>query len=360
MARRWALRLLLAALALGAMPSAVGATALARLPVGATIDYRSDPLRSYLPLIPQVNAVGRTLLLADTPELVRGAGLIYRAPVAGPFRVFLYAVDAARLPLYFAVVVRNRTRHPATIEVTRAGIGGPSSEFFGVGTLAQVHYFASARRRAIRILVPAGGGVFLDPALESRPAHPGQLVNAIIDASTAPAALWVSVVAERRPTTVMRGLKLLPPGSGPLMRGTFPTGDFDVTAAVKGGRHYVLVGNNPRYLHGYSLVDHRITTDYGNYGALYDLRVYVTPARAGRLTLLFAGRGTRYQGLAFLSQDGAGRAVALGGGAARALTAHDAVVLAQEGVRTGRTSVLDLQWMPAGASSLPAAFLLNG
>ena len=43
-----------------------------------------------------------------------------------------------------------------------------------------------------------------------------------------------------------------------------------------------------------------------------------------------------------------------------ALSPGEAVVLAHAALRPGRTAFVDLEWMPAGASTLPAAFLLSG
>ncbi len=361
---QWPLRGLagLALAAASAVSLPARAATLAALPVGATVHYAGNPLSGYQPLRVPVAAVGRTLLLCDTPEAVSRPGLLYRDRVQGPFRVFLYALDAARTPLHFTVVVSNPSATPISLEVTRAGIGGPSSQYFGVATLAQAHYFAS---RPLRwITVPAGGSVFLDPTLGLRAAHPGQLVNAIVDAS-AVAPLWVSAVAERRLSADLHGMPLLPPGPGPLMRGTFPNADFDVGASKPAGPAYLLVGQNPRYLHGYSWVDHRVTIDYGNYGVLYNIRIYATLPRLahpGRLSVLFTGRGAGYAGLALLSDGRAGRPVVLAppayGGVA--LSPGEAVVLAHAALRPGRTAFVDLEWMPAGASTLPAAFLLSG
>jgi hypothetical protein len=351
----WALALALA------VPGGARAAPLAALPVGATVRYAVDPLRGYRPLAAAVAAVGRTLLLADSPEVVRGPGLLYRDRVQGPFRVFLYALDGARGPMRFAVVVSNPSPYPVALVVTRAGIGGPSSQYFGVATLAQAHYFASGPPRWLT--VPARGAAFLDPGLSAAVAHPGQLVNAIVDAS-ATEPVWVSMVAERRRSTDLHGMPLLPPGAGPLMRGTFPNADFEVGVSTDLRRPgYVMVGENPRFLHGYSWVDRRVTIDYGNYGVLYNIRIAAaalpaSPVRA--MSVLFTGRGVSYAGLALLSAAGAGRPVILAppayGGVA--LVPDEAVVLAQVHVHPGRTSLVRLQWMPAGASTLPAAFLL--
>jgi hypothetical protein len=327
---------------------------LAHEAVGAVVRYAADPLRGYAPVTASVAAVGRTLLLVDTPEAVRGPGLLYRDRVAGPFRVFLYALDAARRPLAFGVYATDPGPQPALLEVSRIGVGGPSSDYYGVGTLALEHYFLPRPLRLVR--VEPGATVDLLPDLAGRPAHPGQLVNAIVDAAAVSAPVWVSVVAERRASADLHGLDLLPPGPGPLMRGTFPNGDFSVAARFGPGPGYVLVGAYPRYLHGFSAVDHRPTVDYGNYGVLYDLRLEASGAEEGLRTVLFLGRGLGYAGLGLLAGPGGGRPVGLFRGLASPLTPRDAVVLAHLPVRPGRLTRLHLQWMPAGASTLPAAF----
>lgn len=353
---------LLAALLLlwGAAPAA-GAGGLWGLPSGTVVWYQHDPLRGYRPFAVRVRAGGRTLLLSDSPEAVSSPGVLYAAAVRGPFRVFLYAWDASDRPLYFTIIVRNPGTEPVQLRVSRAGIGGPSSYYFGVAVMAQAHYFRSGNGAPVpTIQLAPGQSAFLLPALTQRAAHPGQLVNAIVDASAPAAPVWVATVAETRPRADLAGLHLLPPDrQSPLMRGTFPNADFDLAVSGHGGRRYLLVGESPGYLHGFSALDHRAVIDYGNYGVLYTLQLWESVRRPTALTLLFQPRSGAYAGIALLADAQGGRSVVLAPDPGGALAPRlQAVVLGHWRLSADSMQLLALQWMPAGAGTLPATFFL--
>jgi hypothetical protein len=344
------------------MPAARGASSVASAAPGTTVNFSTDPTAGMTALTDTEQGGGSTLLFSDDPESLPGPGIAYQDTVGGVFRVFLYHQNGSGSALYLGVVVANPGTSAVTVTVQRAGLGGPATSGIAAGKQAVQSWFASSGSWSITL--KPGASAWLYPALSQTQLPVGEVESAIVDAA-ASGPLRVSVVAQRKPSTSLAGLKVLPntytSPSGTPMRGTFQqsalsdTYSADASGAGQYAYHLADVGS---YLQGYSAVDGVSTVDYGNYGVLYTTTFDVTPSSAttaGQFTLLMNPRGGSFATASLVQGI---EEVLLPGDQVALSPIYEAAVIGQYPLASGTTTVASLQWMPAGGSSLPVDILV--
>ena len=325
---------------------------------GAVAVFGLRPLAVLLPPGAAVPTDHRVLLLSDEPESVRAAGVLYTDTVAGPFRVFLYALDGSGRPLHFHVLaMTDRASKGVRVRITRAGMGGPAVAGADAGVEAADAYAVPGRRRTV-FLVP-GAQAELVPGLSAVPDAPGATVEVVVDAS-ASGPVRVVTAASYGPWPHLTRLPLLAPGGPPgtLMRGTFPHADETITVPVFNWVHQVSVPAIGRDAEGWSAVDAMAVRDRGNYGVSYRIRIVRYPLSLTTLPRLVASAILRWltPPSVLLAPWPLQVWLAGGGLGPRPLRAwRDAWHWPLRGLRTETTR---MHWMAVGGTNLPRVTVL--
>lgn len=302
----------------------------------------------------QLKKSGPVLLYSDSPEMVRGNGILYRDTVSGSVRIFLHHVNAMKGNRKIAVVVRNiSSMHPVKCEVTRRGLGKSAWNYMEEGKNSQRMYFAALGKGETKSIgfgrnveLITGRGFILEP---------GKLLSGAIDIYLdRPAEISVLMCDARNSLDLFtENASVLPPDEY-LLRGTFENADWHYTIKepimMKDGEVMMmhLAGADEGYAKGTDATTGREAEDRGNYGILYTVSFKVEGKRPVRMVLnSLAGE---FAGWAVLEKEGGERMpVAIPGH--RISTAGYYYEMSEIGVlEAGNYNFI---WSPPGSSNLP-------
>lgn len=243
---------------------------------------------------------GGTLLLSDSPEMVRGNGILYQDKVSGFVRLFFYHVNASRDVKKIAVLLTNQGEHTAQVMVSQATLGGPGNPWLKVGKETQAAYFGA--KQAYRLSIPPGGVLPLAASLEETAIVPNMLVNGIYDFEVdQPVTVTVmmlpvteSSISYARTATVLAADECH-------LRGTFaganrritPVRDYDPAAGEIAG---ITLADNEidPYVTGIDATDGSAVLNYGNYGIVYEILLPSKPG--GKVSYYLVPLGGTYAG----------------------------------------------------------------
>ncbi len=297
---------------------------------------------------------GPVLLYSDSPEMVKGNGILYRDTVGGSVRIFLHHVNAMRSDKKIAVVVRNiSSMRPVRCEVTRKGLGKSAWNYMEEGKNSQRIYFATLGKgesktigfsRHIELIT--GRGFILEP---------GKLLSGSIELYlNRPAEISVLMCDVKNSLDLFtENASVLPPDEY-LLRGTFKDADWHYTIrepiAMQDDEVMMmhLASEEEGYAKGIDATNGMETVNCGNYGILYKISFAVSGRRPVRMVLnSLAGK---FAGWAVIEKEGVERkAVPIP--RHRISTAGHYYEMSEIGVLDeGNYNFI---WSPPGGSSLP-------
>lgn len=311
---------------------------------------------------------GPPLLFSDQPEYVRGEGILARGTFApGAWRLFVYHVNQdSGLAKYFPVVVRNLSDKDVTVVVHREGVRGPSTGYNWVGQEALRAFLLSNQPR--RIVIPAGGWALLDPVGLSRPVGENQLIEGLYEGEVdGPVEMLVLAT---------NGLDDLEPDRfqpyevdpGKNMRGTFPSADRYVELEWKGGEEQgIWLFASGKYYDPFQVgrdeLDGNTRMNFGNYGVIYHITLRLRSEERQRVRVLFgSGSGCGFAGAVRITAGPQpGRVVRIPETPRRTFPGYgrEMSFLAQFELEPGEEVVYGFDFMPPGASCLPALLVVD-
>ncbi len=243
---------------------------------------------------------GGTLLLSDSPEMVRGNGILYQDKVSGPVRLFFYHVNESRDVKKIAVLLTNSGKQAAHVLVSQATLGGPGNSWLQVGKETQAAYFGE--KRTYRFSIPPAGVMPLDATLDETAIVPNMLVNGIYDFEVdQPVTVTVMMLpVTENSIAYARSAPVLAADECHL-RGTFaganrqitPIQEYDpLTGEVAG---ITLADNDfDPYVKGIDATDGSAVLNYGNYGVVY--QILLPSKKGGKISYYLAPLGGSYAG----------------------------------------------------------------
>jgi hypothetical protein len=339
-----------------------------------------------LPVLPVTiaDAHGSQLLLSDKPEyFYAGNGIALQEEVRpGVVRLYIYHVpqpDAGRKTI--SVVIQNLGTGTMKLRMLRSALPRPGKDYHKIGKTGLFVYFDSKPEHSHR-RISASERAVLDPALDATTAGTDDLVHGFYEFEiNQPARI---TVFQRDPgQNSLEAVDTLPKlprdiaghaanGAG---RGVFLTSDFSVTGengfildTTNGPQRLALAdGRRDRYITGHdSLSRLDSTTNSGNYGVMYRVRLKWRSSDGRGLALLMTKRGGdgRYcRGQAGAVQISKGvwpaGTVAIPADKVSYGDPGEMVIIQRfPPPRKGRTGEIELLYSPPGASCIPTPILL--
>ncbi|QDR82596.1 hypothetical protein [Sporomusa termitida] len=243
---------------------------------------------------------GGTLLLSDSPEMVRGNGILYQDTVSGFVRLFFYHVNASRDVKKIAVLLKNQGEHTAQVIVRQATLGGPGNPWLKVGKETQSAYFGE--KQAYRFSIPPAGVMPLAASLEETAIVPNMLVNGIYDFEVdQPVTVTVMMLPVTESSIPYARTATVLAADECHLRGTFaganrqitPVRDYDPAAGEITG---ITLADNEidPYVTGIDATDGSAVLNYGNYGIVYEILLPAKPG--GKVSYYLAPLGGSYAG----------------------------------------------------------------
>lgn len=367
--------------------------ALSTAHVGDIVDITA--FSSQVPTMTKLNVSrtwsGGTLVFSDSPEYVRGPGILYADTLPpGPARFFVYHVNdsanssTSKQDLKVCVIVEpaNAGESPS-ITIKRTIVYGPGTNYGSVGVKSAFDLVGIPQSPTTRTIT---GPTVLDAALESK-VVPGQSTPSLIEAQynveVGGASLKFTIAAFGRyddSLTVYETLQSLPreeksPGVYAHDRGTFP-GNSDKSIVVASGPYstssgmaHIRVGGGAADTYGADAWAGQSTPPgldamlgitssvRGNYGVLYRFSLAATSPDARRVAILMNPRGGASGGGINLGPSLTGQ------GAFYAPAGGSLVSVSTQATLVGRwnpalTPTMNFTWTPPGATSLPVEFIL--
>lgn len=339
--------------------------------VGAIVDLGFSSTAS----IPALNAApnrlattGGTLLYSDDPETALQDGILYRDTMpAGLHRIYLYHVNGTASPRRFSIVLENQGAEAANVTPTKRSMPAASGNYLQVGREgSRLHYENATLPPAL--VVPAGGRALLDAQLDGMSASTNQLVATMHDYTTdRPLRVSVVMVPAGADTLATYPSMIFSPNDGNAREGTFagttrsePSAAYAVSTS--GGMRKLRIGDpnagqTDPPLAGTDAETGLAALLKGNYGVTYDIDLSVANDTSERLGILLNPRGGNYGGYVRTTLNGATTATMVPTGSLVVPPTTQGGVCALLDLPHG-TSTLKLEFIPAGASSLPIEFLL--
>lgn len=320
------------------------ASAQLRSPLRPPPVVRDTKVLTYVNLSPTVTSDATPLLFSDSPERPTEPGVLYRDTVTGTARVVAYHVNGLGRPARLMVLTRGVGAGDVRIRTLRRGSAttGPDPV---IGQQTLLRYFAS-RPLPPRSLAPGEIGVLYSTA----PLAPNVVTSVMLDFEVSGATEVTVLIVPATPRPSPSALLALPALARDAhhQRGTFIGANRSLDVTLPAGTARVTLGGAPDLpLRGRDALTGDEQTLLGNFGVLYTVRVRGASGR----TLGFSTRGGRYRGLLSV-RDGERHATRLVG-QRRALTDPAALPL----LWSARTDTLDVQFVPANGSNLPAALV---
>ena len=249
---------------------------------------------------------GGTLIFSDSPEYVRGNGILYSDTVSGDARILFYHLNATGVNKKLAVVVENAYPIENKIEITRGGISLPDNNFLSVGKATQFMYMKNNFNESFTL--QKGERKLFQPEMNDLVIQPGHLIYGVYDFNAAnPVKISVMMYpATSDPLTFIDGATILPKDNYK-MRGTFKRmnrsirlqKDYDPKVD---GIGYVLIGDNVTdfFKRGIDATDGEEVVNYGNYGVNYTIDFHTKALTRFCLSPL----GGKYAGAVRFHHDG--------------------------------------------------------
>ncbi|GIP14674.1 hypothetical protein J40TS1_03160 [Paenibacillus montaniterrae] len=352
----------------------------------------------------------RKLLVSDSPENIKEAGILYQDHIEGKARLYANHVNEMDRGVTLAILATNDTEHPVTLKTTRQGASQPSQFAMIVGSEAAIDFLSDESSdvesdRAsgnsgdeLLTIAPGETAVYRHfPALA-----PKYGVNAIYDVEASGELLISFVAIEDRmdedeksssDRSVMGQMGADPAGqteaetetvnqadhaylhdnapldaiaTGPVselldlpklsynghVRGSFNRSEivWDVYPSKQGRKRVqrlmIADGSSDPFIQGFDPQRDSVAPLYGNYGAVYNITIH----KPGRMAILLMARGGSFKG-AFKVNEQFVRVPSSG------------MLNAFEGFVTLATTKPDdkqltLQFMPPAGSSLPIMLVL--
>lgn len=257
---------------------------------------------------PIITEDGPKLIFSDSPEMVPDCGVMYRDIIEGKVRLFFHHVNDTKSDKKLAVVLRNTSFRPVEVTMGNRGISQPRRDWMLAGKEAQQEYFQSEGHitafkilRYQELLSWQDGTVF----------KPQQLITGIIDLNIAkPVEISILML----PVKTQFNLALdtyqpLPPDTGNVLRGTFPTSNCHVTLQepfdTEGDKivEIKLADDviNP-FIRGIDALTGKPVFNNGNYGVMYD--VHFDTKGKGEALVKFSPEGGIYAGYGKIGEAG--------------------------------------------------------
>lgn len=271
------------------------------LPVFAAMPLSLRDMADILPEWPVTSIdTGGKLIFSDSPEMVEREGILYQDRIRGNVRLFFHHVNAMPDGKRVLVMLQNKGKASAWVEMLHAGVSGPDTDYLRAGRAVQADYFKETRPQ--RFEIQPGKSLRLPPAPQIPTIAANTILTGMVDfRSDQEVQLTVALApVQTEPAAFLAQAAVLPPGK-PYLRGTFPHAD----RVIAGSRPYnpasdgavsVTLGDGEidTFLLGEDATNGRSVRNDGNFGLLY--RITLPTAGKGKIRCYLNPRGGAYAG----------------------------------------------------------------
>lgn len=215
-----------------------------------------------------------TLIMSDSPEVVKREGILYQESISGSGRILLHHIhdfessgDNKRLVL----VAENTTDQPVSMIVQNKTVKGPTEDSLYLGQILLQDYL-KANTYEQHILMPGEKKYIYDSV--SRRWLKGQCISGLMDIVTdGKVTFTAAAIGEKTILEDIFKMPLLEKDIHP--RGTFDTTDIYYNLNLEAGQSQKLVigRGTEDWVNGYDAITGERVQNRGNFGVLYHITI---------------------------------------------------------------------------------------
>ena len=234
---------------------------------------------------------GGTLLFSDSPEYVKGNGILYSDTVKGDARLLFYHLNNDNFDKRIAVIIENLSNKSNTVFISRGVMSKPDANFLKVGKSVQSEYMQETFNYSLYL--DKGESELLIKDINDEIIKPGHLVYGVYDFN-AEKEIKLTVMMypqDEDPLAFVKQAQLMPKDEHRL-RGTFSKMNRTITMKKtydpeKDGIIYVMLADdvNDLFKIGIDATDGSEAKDYGNYGINYTINLKIKKGKKARVCL---------------------------------------------------------------------------
>ncbi len=247
--------------------------------IGDVIDnFKNYNYQQYKEIMPTTTIMGDgTLIMSDSPEMVKAKGILYRETAEGAGRLMLHhindftseenTIESKRLIL----VAENTTDKPVSLVIKNKSIKGPSSDVLFVGQQALYDYFKGGQRDEYEL--KPGEKIYIHDSISKR-WNRGDCISGKMDFyTTGKVTFTVAAVGKDTQIGDIDKLPILDLDIHP--RGTFYTTDIYQTVVLEDTEPVKLVigKGSDEWLIGKDGITGEERLNRGNFGVTYHIKV---------------------------------------------------------------------------------------
>ena len=233
-----------------------------------------------------------TLIMSDSPEEVKGQGILYQDKINGVGRLLIHHINQASSTetQRLAFAVENPTDKVVTVKLTNKAIKGPATDILRVGQLSLNEYLSGTAPSETIVLQPGEKKFFYEKNWAQN-----TCISAHIDVETDGEAKFI--VANLNASHNLESLDSLYyfPADGVHYSGTYDKTGINYTLNLDGKeaeRLTIGTANSGEWIVGYDERTNELVENKGNFGASY----YITVTAQEDMGVILNNRGGTFQG----------------------------------------------------------------
>ena len=221
---------------------------------------------------------GGTLLMSDSPEVVKETGILYKDTINGIGRILIHHLNGYTNEMNelgrkrLVVVAENTTDSPANFSIKNKVIKGPHYDGLYVGQRLLYDFLANKGKNESYSLQPGEKAYIYDSGKSKW--GKGDLISGVMDFDVnGPITVTVAAVEDNTTLDDIELLKELSKDVHP--RGTFDKTDiyYEIDLKDKEPTKILLGTGAEEWINGYDAITGELVQNRGNYGVTYNIKI---------------------------------------------------------------------------------------
>lgn len=237
-------------------------------------------------------AVPGTLIMSDSPEVVKGEGILYQDKMSGTGRLLVHHINGisdTNKTQRLAIIMRNDTTEPITVTLSNKAIKGPVADTLRAGQVALEAYYKGEAPEMIT-LAPGESKYMYDKNWLYN-----QCITAHVDVESTGEVTFI--VADLNSDHTLNDINSLIyyPADGAHYSGTYDKIAFKYNIVLDGNEPEKLnigIANSGEWVTGYDQRDMSYVENAGNFGVSY----YITVTATEDTGVILNNRGGTFKG----------------------------------------------------------------
>ena len=243
-------------------------------------------------VITNKEAVPGTLIMSDSPEVVKGEGILYKDKLKGKGRLLVHHISAipdTGKTQRLAMILRNETQEPITVTLSNKAIKGPVADTLRAGQVALEAYYKGSAPETIQLAPGESKYMYEKNWLNN------QCITAHVDIESSGEVTFITAALNSDQTLEDIDSLIYYPADGTHYSGTYDTIAFKYNVVLDGKEAEKInigIPNSGEWVTGYDQRTMGYVENAGNFGVSY----YITVTAPEDTGVILNNRGGTFKG----------------------------------------------------------------